>query len=349
MTTKVKRMRIWKVIASCVVAALFAGGVHLYFNTNAFGEGSFCGGALSADSAATAFARPGRLSEREGPRATGSGELDFDCIVESSSMLPSRDEQLHVQGTSEAAEFPFTEGRWPKPEEMAFFSQGATGAVSGDHGWVMLPESCWDGEPRIVEGRMPGGVDNPLALSRILVEAANRSVRAAGCAQSDQSAPTELAPIPKERKTDKARQCGVDGFLYRGPDTDVSEVAHEPGAGSGTWACTVRLKNRSAPSVERSGYLTYSVTRDPLIIAGIKKSADYSTSSPIPGWPVTGVDGRHIVANCGGTQTYFAMALGSQYLKTMESAGRVKDHVLFRDFVESVGKQFGCTGVAPAR
>ncbi|UYQ62374.1 hypothetical protein [Streptomyces peucetius] len=101
-------------------------------------------------------------------------------------------------------------------------------------------------------------------------------------------------------------------------------------------------------SVERSGYITYSVTRDPLILAGIKKMDDYSAEDPIPGWPVTGVGPRHIVANCNGTETYFAMELGVQYTETLESAGFVKDHVLFRDFVESVGKQFDCTGVVPA-
>ncbi|WP_432067924.1 hypothetical protein [Streptomyces sp. C10-9-1] len=341
-------MRIWKIALPCIAVALVVSGLHIRFNTNTFGADSFCGGSLSVDSAESAFAHLGRLSEEEGPRGSGSDRLEFDCIVESSSLLPSRDEQLHVQATSEEADFIFTEGRWPRPEEMSFFSRGATGAVSGDHGWVMLPEACWNGEPRIVEGRMPVGAENPLVLSRILVEVANRSAQAAGCEQPNQSAPTTLTPVPQERETDKQRQCGVPGFPYRGPDADVFEVAHDPGADGDTWACTVRLKDGSPASTERSGYLTYAVTQNPLLVSGITQSEGYSARSPIPGWPVAGTDSRHVVATCDGTETYFAMELGGQYLKALESSGVVGDDVLFRDFVTSVGNQFDCVGVVPA-
>ncbi|WP_236239696.1 hypothetical protein [Streptomyces sp. CC228A] len=115
---------------------------------------------------------------------------------------------------------------------------------------------------------------------------------------------------------------------------------------------TVETPNRlmdqagSDESARTRGFATYAVVQDPTFVAGMKKSDAFSEKSPIDGRQVSGFDDLHIVADCGGVETYFAMEVGPQLTRTWESPGSPGSSDLFASFVSAVGKEYGCTGRA---
>ncbi|MFG3494508.1 hypothetical protein [Streptomyces sp. NPDC047928] len=342
----------WKITGLLSVVAVSLAGLHLGMNTNILGADQLCGGRVPSKSAEAAFSQTGRLSDQDGPTGSSDDRLVFDCTIVSKSAIPGSDDQeLFISVTRERADFPFTDNGGPNPATLAFFSGEATGAVvDDDRAWVWLPVSCATDEAAVVRGDIRRGeatAESRMALTRLLVDTANRLAERTGCSDTTLQAPTTLQPAPKARTADPQKLCGVKGLALPATAADSNAKIGEtvPEAPSPIWSCSVMLDDNSEPALRTSGYLTYSVVQDPVILAGLKKSPDYSEASPVPGWQVSGVDDMHVVADCSGTDTYFAMRLGEQYFRSVERPEAPKSRALFKTFTDKVGTELGCTGI----
>ncbi|MFE6286954.1 hypothetical protein [Streptomyces sp. NPDC057877] len=323
-----------KVIAPVLAVVVLAVGAHLWLNTQLFGRDDVCGGLVSTDAAGDVFSSSGRISDRDGLDERADDPLDFTCMVETSSFLPGSDDaHIRLSGTRESGDFPFTgDGRWPDPTAMSFFSGGATGAIGADHGWVLLPDACMTADgPAIVEGYAPEGSD-PVKVVRLLTEVADRAARRADCAGSQPlTAPASLTDAPDPHRVDDGAVCGLAGLEFPGPEAGAGVRETVTDRDRPTWACRV------------GDYATYAVSRDPHIVAGVRATPGYEEQPRVAGHRVSGLDDLQVVADCGGSPTYFSMAVGKDYLSAVEefeAAPRQRD--MFENFVDVASKRFDC-------
>ncbi|TLQ43350.1 hypothetical protein [Streptomyces marianii] len=347
-----KIARGWKIAALLSTLTVSVTGLHIALNTNLLGSDQLCDGRLSSKSVEAAFSKSGRLLGHDGPTSSSEDTLLFDCTIVSKSAIPGADDQeLFVSATRNRADFPFTDNGGPKPATIAFFSGEATGAVvDDDRAWVWLPASCATDEAAVVRGDIRSGQvtqTSRMALVRLLVDTANRLAERTGCSDKRLQAPTALEPPPETRTADPRKLCGIKGLSLPATATDPGAKIQEtvPEEPKPMWSCSVVLDEEAEPSPSESDYLTYSVVQDPVILAGLKKSDEFSEASPIPGWQASGIDDMHVVADCSGTETYFAMGLGQQYFQSREKPQSPKSASLFRTFTDKVGAAFGCTAI----
>lgn len=348
--------RRWKIAVPLVSLALIGSWVHLSYNTNVLGDDELCGGLVSARAAEAAFTRTGRISDDGGP-APRAGEASFDCWLDNTSALPgSPDLEMHLYTTRDRGDEAFT-GGGPGQAAVTYFSGPASGAVVKDHkAWAWLPPACLDGESMRVNVTLMSGEGSAdrVGLAALAVDAANRLMDHIKCDADRLKAPRSIAATPVERDAEPGRLCGVPGFSLPAASTGQGRKVREiaPAAKGPLWTCFVALDQ--GPDGEPddrdrgSGFATYSVVQDPVVIGGIKQSKGYAEEPPVDGWPVTGFDSTHIVATCGGKETYFAMETGTQQLRSWEKPGAPKDAELFRSFVGKAGPSFGCTDVTKA-
>ncbi|MCC3654654.1 MULTISPECIES: hypothetical protein [Streptomyces] len=323
-----------KILIPLLAVGVLAVGAHLWLNTNLFGPEDVCGGLVSTDSAEAVFTRPGRISDRDGLDDRPRDRLHFRCIVESSSFLPGSDtERISLSGSRERGDFVFTEeGRWPSPATMSFFSGGATGAVGAHHGWVLLPGACTTADgPAAVEGYVPEGSD-PVEVARLLTEVANHAAERADCAaERPLTAPDTLDAAPEPRRVRDGAVCGLPGLGFPGPDAPAEVMETVQDHRGRIWACEV------------AGYATYSVTREPRIVEGIRSSPRFKEQPRVAGMEVSGFDSLHLVADCAGTPTYFSLEFDLGYTSTIGDPRTPRVRALLDNFAEVVGKRFGCS------
>lgn len=323
-----------KLVAPVMVIVVVAVAAHLWWNTNLLGRDDVCDGLVSAESAEGVFSQAGRVSDRDGLDEQADDRLAFACVVETSSFLPGADDEyLRIVGTRERGDFPFTDGgRWPSPVRMSFFSGGATGAIGANHSWVLLPDACTTAKgPAIIEGYVPEGSD-PVRVARLLTGIADRAAERADCAgERPLTAPDALAAVPEPRPVEGGAVCGLAGLDFPGPEgsSGVRETVQD--RAEAVWSC----------EVER--YATYVVTQEPRIVAGIRSSPGYERQPAVAGHQVSGFDARHVVADCAGTPTYFALEVGHDYLTALEGSDAPRTEDLFENFVDVAGARFGCT------
>ncbi|MEU9378494.1 hypothetical protein AB0D94_32705 [Streptomyces sp. NPDC048255] len=326
----------WQWIAPVLALGVLVTAAHVWLNTNVLAGKDLCGGLVSTAAADAVLPGAGRISDRNGLDTRPGDPLDFSCTVESSSVLPgSETGRLRISGTRERGDFPFTAGRWSSPATVSFFSGGATGGVGENHGWVLLPASCTNSRPAIIEGYAPEGSD-PVELSRLLTDVANRAAERAGCAgDRPMTPPDTLAAVPVSREVTDGRVCGVEGLAFPGL-----------GGANGKARETVQDRTDAAWACEVAGHATYAVTQEPQIIAAVRASPGYKEQPPAAGLNVAGFDPRHVVADCSGTPTYFSMELGRNYTAALGSPGTPPSQELFNSFIDSVGQRFGCSASA---
>ncbi|MBQ0830942.1 hypothetical protein [Streptomyces tagetis] len=323
-----------KIIAPVLAVAVLAGGVHLWADTNLFGDDDLCGGLVSADAAEAALPGAGRLSDRGLNGGSKADEAAFTCVVESSSLLPwAQDGYLRISGSRARGDFPFTSAGRTGAASVSFFSGGATGAVADGHGWVLLPEECTTADgPAVVDADAPK--DSEAApLARLLTEVANRAAERAGCAgKTPLTAPNALAAAPEPRPVGEGSVCGLDGLPFPGtPDQARTAQETVQDTDGPLWACEV------------TGQATFTVTREPRLLAGILASPGLRERPDVGGLKVSGFDANHVVAECGGTPTYFSMETHPGYTTAFGKPGTPKSRELHADFVRLAGERFGCT------
>ncbi|MEU4734803.1 MULTISPECIES: hypothetical protein [Streptomyces] len=349
--------RRWKIAVPLVSLALVGIFVHVSYNTNVLGDDELCGGLVSARAAEAAFSRTGRVSD-DGDAAPRPGEAAFDCWLDNTSALPgSPDLEMHLYTTRDRGDEAFT-GGGPEQAAVTYFSGPASGGVEKDRkAWVWLPPACLDGESVRVNVSLMSreGSADRVGLAALAVDAANRLMDHTKCDADRLKAPPGIGATPVERDADAGRLCGVPGFSLPAGSTGQARKVREiaPAARGPLWTCFVALEHgQDDDSGDRdrgSGFATYSVVQDPVVIGGIKQSKAYSEESPIDGWAVTGFDATHVVATCEGKETYFAMEIGTQQLRSWDEPAAPRDAQQFRSFVEKVRPSFGCSGVGEGR
>ncbi|WP_139216321.1 hypothetical protein [Streptomyces sp. CC77] len=260
---------------------------------------------------------------------------------------------MHIYASKDRADFPFTHSGSTYAGTTIYFSGESSGAVHGNHqAWTWLPTACSERDlVRVVATLTSEHSADRGALAKLTVDTANRLMNRAGCDAPKLTAPSVVETPPKERRSAPQSLCGVDGFSLpsasTGRATPVLETA--PTSRGPVWSCFVTLDNDSDESAKARGFATYAVVQDPTLIAGMKQSDTYSQKSPVQGWDVSGFDDLHIVADCGGTDTYFAMEVGPQLTRTWEVPGSPGSSDLFAAFVSAVGGEYGCSGITGQR
>ncbi|MEZ7007689.1 hypothetical protein [Streptomyces sp. AD55] len=321
-----------KIIAPALAVAVLAVGVHLWADTHLFGDDELCGGLVPADAAGAALPGSGRLSDR-GLDGSPDDEAAFTCVVESSSLLPwAKDGHLRISVGRERGDFPLTSGSPSGPASVSFFSGGVTGAVRDGHGWVLLPEECTtvDG-PAVAEAHAPKDAD-AAAFARLLTEVAAKAAERAGCAgKTPPAAPGTLDAAPGPRPVREGSVCGLDGLPFPGtPDQARTAEETVQDTDGPLWACEV------------TGQATFAVTQEPRLLAGILASPGLREQPDVAGLRVSGFDANHVVAECGGTPTYFSLETHPGYTTAFGKPGTPKSGDLRTDFVRLAGERFGC-------
>ncbi|MFD6936952.1 hypothetical protein ACFWAP_12500 [Streptomyces goshikiensis] len=310
-----------KTLAAAVTVVAALGGLHLWLNTNAFGDSALCGGVVTAESAEAVLTGVGRISDRPGPRSgADDGKTQFDCVIERKAVaLPGSDKQtLHIQGTSERGDFAFTGGRWPDASAVSFFPGG--GAASG-RAWVLLPAACTDRQAGLVEAYAPDSAD-AAKLVGLLTGTANRVSDRAGCTPpAPLAAPARIAPVMRQRPAVASGVCGLPGFTVPGVRMETAQVSDV------SWSCGTATAEGG-----KAAYVTLSVTRDPAVIEGIRKSQGFTGH---------GFDATHILSDCAGKATYFAMEPGPRYTESL-GTGASAPSDLFNAFTKEARVKFGC-------
>ncbi|MFI8816201.1 MULTISPECIES: hypothetical protein [unclassified Streptomyces] len=327
----------WKWIAPVLALGVVFAALHVWLNTNLFAGDDLCGGLVSAARADSVLSGGGRISDGGGQDGRTGEAWEFSCTVESSSFLPGAGKgHLRISGTHERGDFAFTDGRWPTPATVSFFSGPATGGVGRDHGWVLLPVGCAKTAPAIIEGYAPQGSD-PTALAGLLTDVANRATERAGCApERPLTAPGTLPAAPAAQKVPADAVCGIEGLAFPGPVAGRKAARQTVQGRTGpTWACEV------------SGHASFAVTREPRVLEAITSSPGFREQPRIAGLRVSGFDRRHVVADCSGTPTYFSMEPGPTYTAALESPDTPSPGAVFADFVATAGKSFGCSATTP--
>ncbi len=344
--------RRWKIVASLVSFTLIGSGLHFAYTTGFFGHDELCGDLVDPRSVESALPHLGRISS-SGAGATGP-RPSMDCRISRTSALPGlADEELHVYTSVDRADFPFTHGGSAYASTTTFFSGGSSGAVTGAYqAWTWLPPACSDRDlVRVVATVTSEHSADRRALAGLTVDTANRLMDGAGCDAPRLTAPSAVGSAPDERRSDPQALCGVDGFSLpassTGPAANVREIA--PASRGPVWSCFVALNDDSGESARGRGFATYTVVQEPALVAGMKKSDAFSENSPVAGWKVSGFDDLHVVADCGGTDTYFAMEVGPQLTRTWEVPGSPGSSDLFAAFVSAVGEEYGCSGITGQR
>ncbi|MGW6690471.1 hypothetical protein [Streptomyces sp. NPDC054961] len=323
MTTSPQRVAKFprKALAAAIAALAVVGGLHLWLNTNTFGDSALCGGVVSAHDAAAVLTGAGRITSRPGALSgSDDGRTRFDCVIErSAAAQPGSDTQrLFVRGTSERGDFAFTGGNWPDASTASFFPGG--GAAPG-RAWVQLPAACTDSQAGLVWGSAAETADSEKVV-RLLTGAANRISARSGCTPpTPLSAPDRIAPAAEQRPATAGSVCALPGFTL---PAVLRETVQDSGA---TWAC----RTATAEGAKQT-YATFSATQDPAAISGIRKSKGFSGQ---------GFDATHTLSDCSGKPTYFAMETGTRYTASL-GAGAPAPQDLFTAFTKAAAAKFGC-------
>ncbi|MEE1798142.1 hypothetical protein PUR57_05530 [Streptomyces sp. JV176] len=310
-----------KTLVAAVAAVTVLGGLHLWLNTNVLGDSALCGGLVTAEAAESVLTGAGRISDRPGPRSgADDGKTQFDCVIErGAAALPGSETQtLHLQGTSERGDFAFTGSRFPDASTVTFFKGGGAGP---GRAWVLLPAACTDRQAGLVEAYAPEDAD-PAKVVELLTDTANRVSDRTGCAlPTPPAASDRVAPVMPRQQAISTGVCGLPGFIV--PEARVQSVQ----VSGISWVC-----GTATAEGETADYATFSVTQDPAVIEGIRKSEGFTGQ---------GFDATHTVSDCSGKATYFAMEPGPRYTESI-GTGAPAPKDLFNAFTEKVGAKFGC-------
>ncbi|MFE3151976.1 hypothetical protein ACFXJ6_35905, partial [Streptomyces sp. NPDC059218] len=161
--------------------------------------------------------------------------------------------------------------------------------------------------------------------------------------------PAAPGPLPPPRTAaarpaSDGRVCGLDGFSVRGQvpaDTEVLEAGQK--APAGLWSCTVSLDDDSRGPVRADGFMTYTASRNPLLIAAVKK-APGTSKGEAPGGREAEVVGRTgVVLPCARGELYPASESGLQYVEARKRHPDLPARdTYFESFVKSAAEAFGC-------
>ncbi|MFF3126764.1 hypothetical protein ACFVRD_31630 [Streptomyces sp. NPDC057908] len=334
--------KVWAVVAVLVIVV--AGLLHAYRNTNVLTDDRLCGGLVSMAKADVVLPGSGRLD------AEGDGLADdlkdTVCEVEKSAVvLGSGKGTLTVRVWEEDGDAPLAHEAWPQLSEESFFSGKVTGGVDKYRGWVLLPEKCWTTKPVIVRANSTEPISDARAFAALVTDTARAVAARAACGELPEEPGTLLPPRSEAaRPVSEGRVCGLDGFSVRGQVPAGAEVL-EAGqtAPADLWSCTLFLDDDSSGFVRDDGFVTYTASRDPLLIAAVRKSPGTSKGEAPDGREAEVVNAQAIVLACAQGPLYLAADPRAQYLEARKRHPDLpRRDAYFESFVKSAAETFGC-------
>ncbi|MDI9888752.1 hypothetical protein QMZ92_31485 [Streptomyces sp. HNM0645] len=358
-----KSKRIAALVTTGVLTLTTALGLYSWWNTNLFGDDSFCNGKLTPSDLASALDTQGRISSVSSSGTTGLPE--FRCTVErTSKFLGAEPMKVDVHTAVYAPDFAFQTRTWKSPATLSYLSGNVTGAVSADRGWVMLPTSCRDKagflglgrrrlpaehEVTVVEARLERGTAEPSKLADLLVKAAARVTESAGCSLGAGDTRPTLQGPGEEKQLDTASACGMQGFAVPADaliDGEVTPGAERvSGTASASWTCDLRFSGSAEAEV------SFSTTSDPSIVNDVLRRT--------PGWKDLPqgqgeIDGySRAILKCSGKDVYFGMRQDDTYTSVLLDEGKGRwtavSQAMFQSFLDAAGKQYGCPAVKVPR
>ncbi|MFF4404220.1 hypothetical protein [Streptomyces sp. NPDC001404] len=248
---------------------------------------------------------------------------------------------------------------------------GLPGFVAAGSGTLVLPPSCdVDGRPSVVtvtssfrdangadgSGRTdgtdgadaagPGGADrpgfpddsSPARTGSLLVDAANRAVRASRCAPVPVVQPQHAPPSSvRVSAGGPAEQCAIPGLTVAAADS-VRLTDTVGSVGDDFQTCAVAADDRWAAR--------FAMIARPRVVALFDGLA--GDGPPAPGWRAHGrieASGALVQADCAGRPTVFTMRTGPGRSRTRLDDARA----VFPDFVDAVGRRIGCASLHTGR
>ncbi|MEU6758532.1 hypothetical protein [Streptomyces sp. NPDC046685] len=350
----VRSKRTWLLSAAAISALAVLSGLFLRWNTNLLGDDTFCDAAVTSAELTSVLDVKGRLSTT---RSVDDGSPGFSCSVKrTSKFLGAAPLEIEMKTALHEPDFQFQTHVWQNPSAMSFFSNGTTGAVSGERGWVLLPEACagkvstfgaggggvqnTEAAVRTVEAVVKGGTVDRTELARTLVRSAQRIADEAGCGTSPSDREPRLQAL-SEAPGDPGAACGVAGFTLPPAALikDEATLGKEQISGSmpGTWACGMHLAGNA------KGVIWFAASSDPRLVDPILKKDVYKD---LPGG--AGVSDRQktaAVLKCGSQHVYFSMRWSTEYQSAIHDRDISVSREMFQAFIDAAGKQHGCPSV----
>ncbi|WP_284577105.1 hypothetical protein [Streptomyces sp. 2P-4] len=343
--------RKWWAAAAGVSAAAVVAGAFLAWNTDFLGEEVFCDGAVASGDLSAVLDTQGRLSTVS---SEDDGQPGFSCTVErKAAFFGGKPLEIEMETGLHDPDFAFQTAVWKDPSSMAYFSNGATGAVSGKRGWVLLPEACAGkvdrygggrsdaGAVRTVEAVVKQGTVDRTELARTLVRTAQRVADKAGCAAGANPEEPRLQAV-NEAPTDPGAVCGLPGFALPAGALvkDAATLGKEQVSGGrpGTWACGLHLAG------DAKGVLWFSASSDPQLVDRILlKGRGFD---PLPGGAGVVARQQHAaVLTCETSKVYVSMRGSTEYLDVLYDRGSAAPREVFQAFVDAAVQQYRCPAV----
>ncbi|MBD0741692.1 hypothetical protein [Streptomyces sp. CBMA152] len=347
--------------ALVVIAVLLA--LYGWRNTNILGAEAFCDGRLDSKRLQSALDTTGRVSKVA--EQAGDGHPEFRCTMERSSLLTGADDlKVTLRTATEEGAFPFTTAVWKDPADRSYFKDGATGAVSGRSGYVVLPHDCWakignvqgsrivrPGQHTVaaVEATMEQGMADRMGLARLLVDVAQKVARQAGCDTPDLRAPSALSEPAEPHPTDARNVCSLPGFSL--PRDAVITGAAEPGRERlnrqpETWTCDLALQGGGDARLSLAATSDAALVRAALDRPGVFKD--------LPGGKGMISPNQEAVLHCAGGDVYFAARWNTAYDNALRDhtggdvskAGDIRRATL-QNFLNAAATSYSCPSLSP--
>lgn len=360
--------------ATGLAVALLAGGLGTWAtDTWPFdGRDQYCWGAWEQDSGPGVLGDEGFKGE-DGRSRTSTGTAPTpgaprgECRLTVSSSHTYSDRDKERQRTTVRVRY----GPAPKPagERVSWLGGyladramplpgGLPGTADGNHGILVLPERCdtRDGRPTAVtlDAHEESDADDTVpdipdlggsqAVAELLVAAANKGMKAAGCAGSEPLRVSSAVPELPERADTFSRGpvCRIPGLDVGADLTKETAMRLEYQVGAvnrDLQSCSARI-GRSLRLGERTDQPLFDavMVREPRLTRLLDGAA--GTRAPAKGWRGTGnftADRRFVRAGCAGRPTAFLL-LGTP-------TGATSDY--FATFTNAVARRLGCAPVAP--
>lgn len=337
--------KVWAVVAAVVV--VIAGLLHAWRNTNVLTADRLCGDLVSASQADAVLPGSGRL-DAEGDGLDDNDLTDTQCRVEKSSVvLGSGESGLSVRLWAVRGYEPLAFESEPYPPDASYFTGEVTGGVNAYKAWVMLPEKCWTDRPVVAEFNITEPAADRTAFAALATDTARTIAARTKCGDLPEKPGTLVPPrSDAARPVSEGQVCGLDGLTVAGQVPAGTKVLEEgQKAPADLWACKLTLDDETSGFVRSDGFMKYTATRDPLLIAAMRKFPGTEKGRAPDGREAEIVDkGQGFILPCAdGGALYLAVESGQQYLEASKRHADLPKRDAYREpFTKAAAKTFGC-------
>ncbi|WP_415949920.1 hypothetical protein [Streptomyces sp. KLOTTS4A1] len=269
--------------ASSAAAAvvLVGGGLYGWWNTDVFGQGSFCNEAIASDEISGVLDGQGRLSAAT--QYESKDPYGFRCTVQrTSKFVGGAQPSVGIDLTSDSVSAPFGSRLWKNPSALSYLKgDNAAGGASTTRAWLLLPSSCWEkfssrqGAVPTVTVALRHGQATEGQLMGLAFSAAGHIAKSVGCPAPPRpdsiefAAPSPANPSRQPKRTEADEVCGLKGFTL--PRDALINAQLAPGTeratstGARTWACDLDLEGPGGPQ------LGFALSQNPDVVAGVRR------------------------------------------------------------------------------